>query len=95
MAERLVVLKNTGPTPLQFDLYHSIVCARRQRCSCKVDHPGGPKGKPRYNPASFRLAPGQQSDALPAAVLLIPQVKTAKERGNLVVVSDRAQVEVY
>lgn len=91
--ERLVVLLNKGSIPFQADLFHSIVCARRQKCTCKVDHPQGPKGAPRHNPASFRIEQGKKSKPLPAAVLRIPQVKTAISRGTLKLVSDRAQVE--
>jgi len=91
--ERQVVLENTGSIPFQADMFHHLVCARRQLCTCKVDHPQGPKGKPRHLPASFRIEPGQKSKPLPADVLRIPQVKTARARGTLKLLSDRAQVE--
>ena len=91
--ERLVILLNKGSIPFQADLFHHIVCARRQKCTCRVDHPKGPKGPPRYNPASFRIEQGAKSAQLPAGVLRIPQVKTAMARGTLKLVSDRAQVE--
>jgi hypothetical protein len=91
--ERQVVLKNLGSIPFQADLYHHLVCARRSRCTCKVDYPHGPKGKPRHLPASFRIEPGKESKPLPLDVLRIPQVKTAQKRGTLKLLSDKAQVE--
>jgi hypothetical protein len=95
MPERKVILKNVGSVPFQATMYHDIVCARREICTCKTIYPGGGKRPPMRNPASFRINVGEKSEQLPAAVLLIPQVKTALRRDppHLILLSERAEVE--
>ena len=95
MSERVVVLKNTSRNRcFQATMFHDIVCAKRQQCTCAVVHPGG-KALPIRNPASFRIEAGATSEELPYSVLLIPQVDKALKGDNawLKIVSDQAKVE--
>uniref|UniRef100_A0A6H1Z7P3 Uncharacterized protein n=1 Tax=viral metagenome TaxID=1070528 RepID=A0A6H1Z7P3_9ZZZZ len=81
MAERMIVLKNIGRVPFQAVLYHDVVCAARQKCTCLTVFPqGAVKPAPVRMEASFRLNVKQESVPLPAAVLNIPQVKNGLSR---------------
>ena len=91
--ETKVILKNKGQEPFQASLFHHLVCARREICTCIVTYPEGRKGPPIYQEASFRLNIGETSKPLPVAVKAIPQVKTALKTGRLVLVDQRVEVE--
>lgn len=91
MAEQMVVLKNVGDVPLQVSLHHDLVCAYRQVCTCRtVNHPGRP---PERHELAVRLLIKVESDPLPAAVKLIPQVKTGIARGTILCTVAPAKVE--
>lgn len=94
--ERTVKLQYTGTVadgPFQFTLHHDFVCARRQKCSCRTENPIGKIGKPLRLEASVRLLPKETSSSLPAAVLGLPQVKSALRKGKLIVVDEMIQIE--
>jgi len=79
MAEKLIVLRNhCADRSFQATMYHDVVCARRQKCSCKtIFDPNVPKAPPRREEASFRIDALGLSEKLPEAVKYIPQVANA------------------
>lgn len=81
MAERMIVLKNVGSVPFQGIMYHDVVCAARQKCTCLTAYPqGAVKPTPVRMEASFRINVKQESGPLPASVLKIPQVQRGLNR---------------
>jgi hypothetical protein len=91
MAEQMVILKNVGDVPLQVTYFHDIVCAHRQICTCQtVDRPGLPPLRLEH---SVRIPIKEKTKPLPAAVKLIPQVKSGCARGKLKVLAAPAKVE--
>jgi hypothetical protein len=94
--ERMVVLKYTG-TPadggVQISLHHDIVCARRQKCTCKTINPIGKAAKPRRLEASLRFLPGEVSKPVSAFILSLPHVKHLLRIGKLVLLDETLQVE--
>jgi hypothetical protein len=92
MAEKLVTIKHLKGPVFQATLYHDLVCAHRQVCTCKPLPPRG-KEPPRREEASIILPPGMESVPLPAAILRIPQVLAAQQAGLIRVVACDAKIE--
>jgi hypothetical protein len=91
MAE--VTLRNMRKQPFLATMYHDIACRRRQSCSCAVAYVTGAKGKGvgLKSPASFQIDALSQA-SVDAAVLHLPQVKSALKDGWLVTVGAPAPV---
>ena len=83
--EKLVVLRNDSPSTIDITCHHDILCSYRNVCSCSVVQPTLKGQKPQYSPATITLLPKETSTAVPAAIQVLPQVKSLKRRGWLTI----------
>jgi hypothetical protein len=97
MAEPLVILRNKSRFRMfKTTLYHKVVCVQGGKCICntRTRNDGAHKGEKVLQERSIFLPPGQESDALPRAVLEVPQVHAAIADNWLENLAAKAAVEV-
>ncbi|MBM4370118.1 MAG: hypothetical protein FJ098_00590 [Deltaproteobacteria bacterium] len=93
--KKITVTNTSKHLPLDFCLEHDVVCARTGECTCTVVRqqvPGQAKPVVVHQPKQVRLQPGETSPEIPAAARLLPQVKTAVERGLAVITDLPAEI---